>query len=142
MLSSVREALEAGMPCLCRVRRIHVSSRETGGPGREPFIRSWERILGRTYPTGKLVRFGYVQIRNREEEDSCPEEYLSLKGNLSSEEYLLPGETIRGHEFHYWDSTDSGKDCVAVKPDGQRKWNCIHMEGNLFAGYPICICRP
>ena len=122
--------------CLsCRVRRIYVSSRETGGP--EGTVYSLVgRILGRTYSTGKLVRFGYVQIRNREKEDSCPEEYLSLKGNLSSEGYLLPGETIRGHEFHYWDSTDSGKDCVAVKPDGQRKWNCIHMEGNLFAGYP------
>lgn len=77
-------------------------------------------VRGRTYPTGKLVRFGYVKIEN----------------SAGREGYLLPGESVRGHEFHYWDSTDSGSDCLAVKPDGRRKWNCIHMEGSLFAGYP------
>ena len=50
--------------------------------------------------------------------------------------WLLPGEKIRGHEFHYWDSTDSGGDCLAVKPDGRRQWKCIHVKKNLFAGYP------
>ena len=78
------------------------------------------KIRGRTFPTGKLVRFGYIQIEN------C----------TGQEGYLRPGECVRGHEFHYWDSTDSGTDCLAVKPDGRRKWKCIHMEGNLFAGYP------
>ena len=76
-------------------------------------------IKGKTYPTGKLVRFGYVNITADKEAD-----------------WLLPGETIKGHEFHYWDSTDAGTDCMAVKPDGKRKWNCIHMRENLFAGYP------
>ena len=135
MLSSVREALEAGMPCLAECggfMYLHEKLED-----REGNVYSLVgRIRGRTYPTGKLVRFGYVRIRNREENDSCPEEYLPSERIRSSEEYILPGETIRGHEFHYWDSTDSGEDCAAVKPDGQRKWNCIHMEGNLFAGYP------
>ena len=46
------------------------------------------------------------------------------------------GTQIKGHEFHYWDSTDNGNDCLAVKPDGKRSWECVHMEGNLFAGFP------
>ena len=122
MLTSVRSALEAGMPCLAECGGFMYLHEEM--EDRDGAVYSLVgRIHGRTYPTGKLVRFGYVQIRNREEEDL-------------SEGYLLPGETVRGHEFHYWDSTDSGEDCVAVKPDGRRKWNCIHMEGNLFAGYP------
>lgn len=147
MLASVRSALEAGMPCLAECGGFMYLHEEM--EDREGAVHSLVgRIRGRTYPTGKLVRFGYVRIRNRKEEDSCPEEYLPSERTLPSEEnlsgeenspsegYLLPGETIRGHEFHYWDSTDSGESCVAVKPDGRRKWNCIHMEGNLFAGYP------
>ncbi len=129
MLSSVRSALEAGMPCLAECGGFMYLHEEM--ENRDGNVYSLVgRIHGRTYPTGKLVRFGYVQIRSREEGDSCPE------GNRLSEGYLLSGETVRGHEFHYWDSTDGGEDCVAVKPDGCRKWNCIHMEGNLFAGYP------
>ena len=136
MLNSVRSALEAGMPCLAECGGFMYLHEEM--EDREGAVHSLVgRIPGRTYPTGKLVRFGYVQIRNRkEEEDPCPEKYLPAEKNRLSEGYLFPGENIRGHEFHYWDSTDSGEDCVAVKPDGRRKWNCIHMEGNLFAGYP------
>lgn len=119
MLSSVREALKAGMPCLAECggfMYLHEEMEDRNG-------KTWPlvgAIRGRTYPTGKLVRFGYVKIEN----------------SAGREGYLLPGESVRGHEFHYWDSTDSGSDCLAVKPDGRRKWNCIHMEGSLFAGYP------
>ena len=49
---------------------------------------------------------------------------------------LAEGEKARGHEFHYWDSTENGEDCMAVKPDGKRSWSCIHAEPGLFAGYP------
>lgn len=119
MLSSVRAALEDGMPCLAECGGFMYLHEEM--EDREGNVYNLAgRIHGRTFPTGKLVRFGYVRIEN------C----------AGQEGYLLPGEAVRGHEFHYWDSTDSGTDCLAVKPDGRRKWNCIHMEGNLFAGYP------
>lgn len=119
MLSSVRAALEAGMPCLAECggfMYLHEEMEDRNG-------KTWPlvgAVRGRTYPTGKLVRFGYVKIEN----------------SAGREGYLQPGEYVRGHEFHYWDSTDSGRDCLAVKPDGRRKWNCIHMDGSLFAGYP------
>lgn len=119
MISSVREALEAGMPCLAECggfMYLHEEMEDRNGK-KWPLVGA---IRGRTYPTGKLVRFGYVKIEN----------------SAGTEGYLQPGEYVRGHEFHYWDSTDSGRDCLAVKPDGRRKWNCIHMDGSLFAGYP------
>ena len=50
--------------------------------------------------------------------------------------YLNKGESIKGHEFHYWDSEMNGESCIAVKPDGKRRWECIHAKGTLFAGYP------
>ena len=49
---------------------------------------------------------------------------------------MKKGEKIRAHEFHYWDSTENGEDTLAVKPDGVRKWQAVHMKGNLFAGFP------
>ena len=36
--------------------------------------------------------------------------------------FLKRGERIRGHEFHYWDSTNNGTDAKALKPDGKRSW--------------------
>ena len=45
-------------------------------------------------------------------------------------------QDIRGHEFHYWDSTNNGTDAKALKPDGKRSWECVHMQQNLFAGFP------
>ncbi len=49
------------------------------------------------YDTGKLVRFGYVELEEK-------------KSN-----FLPKGTRIRGHEFHYFDSEENGSDCSAVK---------------------------
>lgn len=73
---------------------------------------------------GRLVRFGYATIEA--EQDGA---------------FLKKGEQIRAHEFHHWDSTDNGDSCLAVKPDGKRRWQCIHMKGNLMAGYPHLYYR-
>ena len=118
LLDEIRRSLDAGMPCLAECggfMYLHEQMEDRDG-NVYPLAGV---IKGKTYPAGKLVRFGYVNITADKETD-----------------WLLPGETIRGHEFHYWDSTDSGNDCMAVKPDGKRKWNCIHMRENMFAGYP------
>ena len=118
LLDEIRRSLDAGMPCLAECggfMYLHEQMEDRDG-NVYPLAGV---IKGKTCPAGKLVRFGYVNITADKETD-----------------WLLPGETIRGHEFHYWDSTDSGNDCMAVKPDGKRKWNCIHMRENMFAGYP------
>lgn len=40
------------------------------------------------------------------------------------------------HEFHYWESTDPGQAWHAEKPVTGRSWECIHVRGNLAAGFP------
>ncbi|MCC8067724.1 MAG: cobyrinic acid a,c-diamide synthase [Clostridiales bacterium] len=50
--------------------------------------------------------------------------------------FLRPGESIRAHEFHYFDSTDPGDAYTAKKPTGKRTWNCIHTTDHSAAGYP------
>lgn len=74
-------------------------------------------LKGRAYRTGKLSRFGYISLEARGE-DCC----------LKSE--------IRGHEFHYWDSTDCGEDWKAVKPLSTKNWNCIHSRDSQIMGFP------
>lgn len=121
LLQEIHSLIEDGIPCLAECGGFMYLHEEL--EDREGQV--WKmtgNIKGRTWPVGRLVRFGYVKI--------MPEEARTEAG------YLFPGEEIRGHEFHYWDSTDSGSDCLSVKPDGRRSWQCIHMDGNLFAGYP------
>ena len=132
MLESIRRALDDKIPCLAECggfMYLHEEMEDTAG-------NVWKlvgRIKGRTFPTGKLVRFGYVNLQRSPDENPISEfkEQMSLANS-----WILPGENIRAHEFHYWDSTDSGNDCLAVKPDGKRRWECMHLEENLVAGYP------
>ncbi len=66
----------------------------------------------------KLVRFGYIEIRERK----------SL--------FLPEGETIKGHEFHYFDSTDNGEDCIAIKPVTGNEYPCVFTGENFWMGFP------
>ena len=132
MKDMIREKLKAGMPCMAECggfMYLHEEMEDADG-------NVWKlvgRIHGKTFPTGKLVRFGYVNLQRNLDEDQISE----LKERMSiADSWILPGENIRAHEFHYWDSTDSGSDCLAVKPDGKRRWKCMHLEENLVAGYP------
>lgn len=119
MLASVYNAISDGMPCLAECGGFMYLHEEMEDNDKNIYHMAGV-IKGRTFPKGKLVRFGYITVENR----------------YGTSGYLQEGENIRGHEFHYWDSTDSGTDCLAVKPGGQRNWECIHSAGNLFAGYP------
>lgn len=151
MRDMIRHAVRSGMPCLAECggfMYLH-DEMEDGEGNTYPMAGV---IPGRAFAAGKLVRFGYINVTAEDRDNSavdgeCPAsdskdpasggKDVRRNGHKDQNEwYLHPGETIRGHEFHYWDSTDSGHACRAVKPDGRRNWECIHMEGNLFAGYP------
>lgn len=78
-------------------------------------------VEGKAQNTGKLVRFGYVEIRQH-----CPD----------TDSFLGPDGVIKGHEFHYFDSTNNGAACQAAKPVGNRSWDCVHAGENYWWGFP------
>ena len=83
-------------------------------------------IKGECTYTGKLVRFGYAEFASKEEEKT--------EGGWEK-------LSVRGHEFHYFDSTNNGSDFTAKKPLSSRSWDCmIHTEKRL-AGFPHLYYR-
>jgi len=46
------------------------------------------------------------------------------------------GMQIKGHEFHYYDSTNCGDGFEAKRPIAQDQWKCIVSGENLAAGFP------
>lgn len=83
-------------------------------------------LPGQGYMTDKLTHFGYVSVTS-----------------LEDTPYLNKGDTVRGHEFHYCDTTDNGNVCTMDKPVGGRSWEGYQLSRNVFAGfahlyYPSC----
>ncbi|MBQ6315660.1 MAG: cobyrinic acid a,c-diamide synthase, partial [Mogibacterium sp.] len=118
MRDSVRDAIEDGMPCLAECGGfMYLLDKLTGKGGLD---HSMCGVIGGTSSdTGKLGRFGYITVSGSGAADS-----------------LLSGLSVKGHEFHYFDSDNNGTDAVAVKPGSGRSWECIHADGNSIMGYP------
>ena len=74
-------------------------------------------IPGKCYNTGKLVRFGYVELKD------------------NTGRFLQGEKTVKAHEFHYYDSTNNGKDATASKPAAVRSWECAHIDDDHWWGY-------
>lgn len=83
-------------------------------------------IDGECFYTGRLVRFGYVSVSSLGEE-MCNDNNLAQR--------LVGDGEIRGHEFHYFDSTQNGKSCIAKKPVSGRQWDCMYSDESIFAGF-------
>ena len=114
MCSSIRKAVEGGMPCLAECggfMYLHQEMEDMEGN----FRKVCGVIPGRSFRTPKLTRFGYITLTEKKDSGL--------------------GE-IPAHEFHYFDSTDCGTDFHASKPASTRGWDCMHYEGRLMAGFP------
>lgn len=62
--------------------------------------------------------------------------YISLSCHVPTP-YLLPGEEIRGHEFHYWECRgEDGQVMEAVKPAGGRSWPAVRTVRQTMGGFP------
>ena len=117
MLDDIREKVAGGMPCIAECggfMYLHDEMEDSDGN----MHRMCGVIHGSVRNTGRLTRFGYATFTPLRDD------------GLTGE-----GLSIKGHEFHYWDSDNCGSDWKAVKANG-REYECIHDTGTMVAGYP------
>ena len=117
MLRDIREKVSAGMPCIAECggfMYLHDRMEDQDGE-----MHSMCGVIpGEVRNTGKLTRFGYATFTP-----------------LVPDGVTRGGLSVKGHEFHYWDSDNCGSDWMAVKANG-REYTCIHDTGSMVAGYP------
>lgn len=113
MRQAVWQAAQKGMPIIGECGGFMYLSKAIDG---QPMAGVFNGQCG---DTGKLGRFGYAEIRAKE--DGV---------------FLRQGESIKAHEFHYWDSDECGEVCQAVKPVTGKKWDCVEVYQNTWAGFP------
>ncbi|MDO4522192.1 MAG: cobyrinate a,c-diamide synthase [Eubacteriales bacterium] len=110
MRTHIRGQLRRGLPCMAECggfMYLHDAIEDMEK-------RLWPMvgvIEGRAFYTGKLSRFGYIEL-----------EHEDLK--------------VRGHEFHYFDSDSCGDAFLAKKPLRSRSWQCIHKTKTMQVGFP------
>ncbi len=124
MLSSVKVAFKNGMPTIAECggfmylhKCIHNSCDKPFDAKNSEFPLVGELDAECSFK-GKLVRFGYIELK---------EKYSN---------FLPQNEKIKAHEFHYFDSTNNGNDCIAVKPTTGKTYDCIISKGNYWLGFP------
>lgn len=109
MRDSIRSRISSGMPCLAECggfMYLHETMEDKGGN-----IRSMCGVIaGSSWNSGGLRRFGYITLK---------------RGDMS----------IKGHEFHYWESDSCGTDWTASRRNGQ-SYKCMHDDGVSIMGYP------
>lgn len=112
MRESIRKALENGLPTIAECGGfLYLHSTLEGHAMAGVFP-------GEGFNTGKLRRFGYVQLTAQSDNLLCKQ-----------------GEGIPAHEFHYFDVPNPGAGFEAVKAGGQH-WLCAHTSESLYAGFP------
>ena len=117
MGQSVAGAIQGGLPCLAECGGFLYLHRELADM--DGVFHPMAGVLdARAYPTKKLNRFGYVTLTAR-----------------ADTAFLPRGESIRGHEFHYYESEACGDALHARKPTGNRGWDCCHSRGDLLMGF-------
>ena len=117
MLASIRDSISEGMPSFAECggfMYLHRSLTEDKGVRYELAGVIDEDV----HYTGRSVRFGYAEFTD--------------KTNI----FIPDGDSIRGHEFHYYDSTGCGVDAHAKKPGSNRTWDCCYIGDNHWWGFP------
>lgn len=113
MLQAVNGAIQGGMPAIAECGGfLYLHDTLDGFPMAHVIHANAAR-------TEKLRRFGYVTLYAKADNLLC-----------------AAGESIRAHEFHYYESADCGTDFIAQKPQSKRSWPCIHATPTLYAGFP------
>lgn len=116
MLADIREKAEREMPVVAECggfMYLHQTMEDT-----EHHVYEMAGVVpGDCFYTGKLVRFGYIELTEKESN------------------FLPENVSIKGHEFHYFDSTANGDGCVALKPVSGKKYDCVFDKNSCFVGF-------
>lgn len=113
MLQAVNEAVRSGLPTVAECGGflyLHDTLDDFSMAGVIPAV---------AYKTERLGRFGYITLHAQGDNLLC-----------------TAGDSIRAHEFHYYESTNSGADFIAQKPLSDRSWPCVYATETLYAGFP------
>ena len=117
MRADIRSAIAGGLPSIAECGGFLYLQEVVSDPEGKSH-RMCGLLPGRAWKTNRLVRFGYVELRGK-------------KGSG------FPGmERIRGHEFHYYDTSENGSDMLATKPLSGRSWSCAFSGPDHWWGFP------
>lgn len=118
MRTAIGRAVEGGIPTVAECGGFLYLQRELEDSEgvRQPMA---DALEGDGFRTNRLGRFGYIELTAREDSLLTP-----------------TGETMRAHEFHYWDSSRPGAGYTARKPHSEKSWPCARVGENLYAGFP------
>ena len=116
MRNSVKKSIEEGMPSIAECGGFLYLHDELEDEKNQRY-EMCHVLKGKCFYKGKLVRFGYINLFEKNEE-------------------WMQGTSIKAHEFHYFDSECNGDSCMAVKPVGKRKWDAIQKGKRNFWGFP------
>ncbi len=112
MLESIKNALSNKIPCIAECGGFMYLNKEIESVSQVGFFG------GICENNKRLVNFGYKNI-------------VSLNDNL----LLNIDESIKGHEFHYYNCSDVGNDCICRKNSGLEN-RAIFANDHIFAGFP------
>lgn len=116
MRNSVKSAIENKMPSLAECGGFMYLHDTIFDSKKKPYKMAGVIHAG-CMKKERLVRFGYLTL------------------NSKTDSFLKKGETIRGHEFHYYDSEDNGECAIAKKPVGTKSWECVHAGSDHWWGF-------
>lgn len=118
MREEIRRAVLDGLPCVaeCGGYLYLQESLESSEGTVYPMAGA---LKGHGFKAGRLTRFGYAEITAQRD---------SVLGER--------GAVLPVHEFHHWDSTESGDLFLAKKAGKDVEWNCAEGGNTLYAGFP------
>ncbi len=117
MLEAIRSANKTGLPIIAECGGfMYLHEFITNKDGKE--YKMAGILPGGCIYKNKLVRFGYIEL------------------NSTKASSWISKESIKGHEFHYFDCDNNGDDFLAVKPVTGKTYHCIINKDNVFAGFP------
>jgi len=117
LLEDIKHSIEAGLPTVAECGGfMYLQKSIITGDGKEYPMAGV--LPGSSVNKGRPVRFGYVEVREKKTA------------------FLPEGTCLRGHEFHYYDSTENGSSCSITKPVTGKSWDGIVATPALWAGFP------